>query len=278
MSFDRLIFTFITALLFLSPPPLLAAADSDSAAHANHKPTPPTDEKAVLAFSQSVIGKALGDHTLINPQGQKIPLSSYRGRPLVISMIYTSCYHICPTVTQHLSTVMKKAKAALGKNTFNVITVGFDSPNDTPDAMRVFAAQQGVDSDNWQFLSADQETINALAQDLGFQFKASPKGFDHLIQATIVDGAGQIYRQVYDMNFSTPLMIEPLKELLDGQPRTGSLISHIGGKIRLFCTVYDPANDRYYVDYSIFIGLFIGLTSMGAILYIVIREWRRQAA
>lgn len=243
--------------------------------HHQHTPSPATDQKDALAYSQAAIGKLVGDHTFTNTHGQQVRLTSFQGKPLVISMIYTSCYHICPTVTHHLSNVVEKAKQALGESSFNVLTIGFDTHNDTPDAMRVFAAQQGVDSDNWQFLSADAKTITALSKDIGFQFRASPKGFDHLIQATVVDAGGKVYRQVYDMNFSTPLLIEPIKELLDGQPRKGSLIGHIGDKIRLFCTVYDPTNDRYYVDYSLFIGIFIGLSSMGFVFYFLLREWRR---
>lgn len=248
------------------------AADNE---HQHHKPPPATDQKAALAYSQAAIGKSVGNYVFTNTHGQQVRLASMQGRPVVISMIYTSCYHICPTVTQHLSNVVQKAKQALGEKSFSVLTIGFDTPNDTPDAMRVFAAQQGVDSANWQFLSADEKTITELSRDLGFQFQASPKGFDHLIQATIVDARGKVYRQVYDMNFSTPLLIEPLKELLEGQPRKGSLIGHLGNKIRLFCTVYDPTNDRYYVNYSIFIGMFIGLTSVGFVIFYLLREWRR---
>ena len=234
------------------------------------------DQRAILDFSQGVIGKPVGDYVFTNTDGQQVRLSSFQGRPLVISMIYTSCYHICPTVTRHLSGVVEKARKALGDTSFSVLTIGFDAANDTVDAMRTFAAQQGVNTDNWQFLSTDKKTIDALSKDLGFQFRPSPKGFDHLIQATIVDTSGIVYRQVYDMKFSTPLLIEPIKELLDGQPRNGSLIGHIGEKIRLFCTVYDPANDRYFVDYSIIIGMVIGLSSMGFILYLLILEWRKK--
>ena len=264
------VYAFVLLQLVINAP--VRAADS---AHHAHSPPAVTDQKAALDISQAAIGKTLSEHVLMNSRGQAVRLSSFQGRPLVISMVYTSCYHICPTVTRHLANVVAKAKQALGDKSFNVLTIGFDSPNDTPDVMRQFAAQQSVDSDNWQFLSADQAAINALAREIGFQFRASPKGFDHLIQATIVDAKGKVYRQVYDMNFATPMLIEPLKELLEGQPRTGSVLGHIGDKLRLFCTVYDPTNDRYFLDYSIFIGMFIGLTTMGVLIYYLFGEWRR---
>ena len=77
------------------------------------------------------------------------------------------------------------------------------------------------------------------------------------------------------MNFDTPLLVEPLKELVFGTPATPTLLTSLSNKIRLFCTVYDPASGRYRFDYSIFVGLFIGASSIGIVSFLLIREWRR---
>ena len=228
-----------------------------------------------LRVSQAAIGRTLGDYALIDADGKRLRLSQFRGRPLVISMIYTSCHHICPTTTIYLARVVRIAREALGTDSFSVITIGFDVHKDTPAAMRAFARKQGVNIKGWHFLSTDQQTIKHLARDLGFQFYTSPKGFDHLVQATVIDQQGKIYRQVYGTRFDTPLLVEPLKQLVFGRPAKHSLLTTIGNKIRLFCTVYDPGADRYRFDYSIFIGMFIGITTLGAVMFFVIREWRR---
>lgn len=233
------------------------------------------DEKAALALSQGVIGKSVGDYTLTATDGSKRQLSEYRGKPLVISLIYTSCYHICPTTTQHLAKVTRIARAALGQESFNVLTIGFDTPKDTPVAMRQFAQDQGIDIPGWLFLSADASAMQGLTKDLGFISYSAPHGFDHLIQATVIDAQGKIYRQVYGMTFETPLLVEPLKELVFGEPVTPSLLSSLSNKIKLFCTVYDPTTDKYRFDYSIFMGLFIGASSIGIVAFLVLREWRR---
>lgn len=233
------------------------------------------DEKGALALSQGVIGKTVGDYTLTATDGSKRHLSEFRGKPLVISLIYTSCYHICPTTTQHLAKVARIARGALGSESFNVLTIGFDTPKDTPVAMRQFAQDQGIDIPGWLFLSADATAMQGLTKDLGFISYAAPHGFDHLIQATVIDAQGKIYRQVYGMTFDTPLLVEPLKELVFGEPVTPSLLSSLSNKIKLFCTVYDPTTDKYRFDYSIFMGLFIGASSIGIVSFLVLREWRR---
>ncbi len=92
----------------------------------------------------------------------------------------------------------------------------------------------------------------------------------------MLDADGKIYRQVYGMNFDTPLLVEPLKELVFGTPKAASFLESLGNRIKLFCTVYDPATDRYRFDYSIFVGGLIGLTGLGFVTFLVVREWRRK--
>ena len=233
------------------------------------------DEKTALAINQAVLGKPLGDYTLVGADGRTVRLADFRGKPLVISLVYTSCYHICPMTTQHLAKVVRTARAALGNDSFSVLTIGFDTPNDTPAAMRQFAVDQGVDLPHWRFLSADAATMAGLTKDLGFIAYSAPHGFDHLIVASVIDPQGRVYRQVYGMNFDTQLLVEPLKELVFGAPTAPSLLTHLGNRIRLFCTVYDPTTDRYRFDYSIFMGIIIGFSIIATVSFLVIREWFR---
>ncbi len=233
------------------------------------------DAKEALRQSQAVIGRAPRDAAFKTADGRTLRLSDFRGKPVVLSLIYTSCYHVCPATTQHLAGVVRRARDALGPGSFAVLSIGFDTPNDTPAAMAAFARQQNLRIDGWEFAGTDAATVARLTEDLGFRYVASAQGFDHLIQATVLDGEGKIYRQVYGANFETPLLIEPLKELVYGTPAAGSLLASIGNRIKLFCTVYDPAADRYRFDYSIFLGILIGFTSLSVAAALLIREWRR---
>jgi protein SCO1 len=281
-----LLFSFCAVLVaFLSPGvshdealALEKHAPSANAPHADHAPSPSFNEKTALEHSQSAIGRHLADRVLRDTAGNSVRLSRYRGKPLVISLIYTSCYHICPTTTRHLAKVVNTARHALGADGFHVITIGFDTANDTPEAMRVFAKQQGMDVAGWDFLSADAATLDVLAKNLGFLFFTTPKGFDHLIQATVVDAQGKIYRQVYGMNFETPLLVEPLKELVLGKQPDQTLLTGLWNKVKLFCTTYDASSDSYKFDYSLFIGMAIGIVIIGSIVIFLLREIRRNRA
>ena len=49
-------------------------------------------------------------------------------------------------------------------------------------------------------------------------------------------------------------------------------------RIRLFCTVYSPAADRYRFNYAIFIAMIIGFASLAGTGFVLIRAVVRNHA
>jgi protein SCO1/2 len=194
---------------------------------------------------------------------------------VLVSLIYTSCYHICPTVTTDLARIVKIARDATGDDSFSILTIGFDTQNDTPDRMRLFAKKRGIAINDWHFLSASAGTMERLAGDVGFSYFSTAKGFDHMIQATLLDADGKVYRQIYGMAPEPPALVEPLKEILWGKQVAATPVTGWINNIKLFCTVYDPTTGLYHFDYSPFISFGIGLFVLGGIAVFIIRAWRK---
>lgn len=238
---------------------------------------PEFDYDLALETSQAALGGQLSDIELTGVDGARVNLDQFRGKPLVLSMVFTSCHQVCPMTTRHLAGVVDKALAALGEDSFAVALVGFDTAVDTPAAMRYFAARQGVDERGWQMLSGDAESIAALARDTGFQYFPSARGFDHLIQVSVIDADGRLYRQVYGQAFDTPLLVEPLIELVLGRAAPPQpVLAELVNRIKLFCTTYDPVRDGYYFDYSLFLGMLIGGSIILFTAIQVVRGLRRK--
>ena len=234
------------------------------------------EPRTAFARSQAVIGKAVGDYTLQDGDGKPVRLASYRGKPLIVSFVYTGCFQVCPTTTRFLGEAVAEAERVLGPGTFNVITVGFNLPFDTPAAMREFGRKHGTGASGWRFLAGDTPTIDGLARDTGFSWIENTGGFDHLTQATIVDGSGRIVRQVYGESFELPMFVSPLKELVAGQSVPVHTLDELIERVRIICTIYDPREGRYRLDYALFIEIFAGLTILGATLWWLASEWKRQ--
>jgi len=62
--------------------------------------------------------------------------------------------------------------------------VGFNQPEDSPQALKAFARQNGINNPNWDFLSPPMASAAALAKDFGFVYAATSAGFDHALQVS----------------------------------------------------------------------------------------------
>ena len=251
-----------SGLLVLLPGILLAENGAD------HR----YDPDAALQISQGAVGTTIGDYQFVDRLNRNVSLHEFAGTPLVISMIFTSCHHVCPMTTKHLDQATRAAREVLGEDSFEIVTIGFDTAHDTPNAMAAFAREQGVKAEGWHFLSGSQKTIDALSADLGFIYFPTPRGFDHINQVTIIDRDSKVYNQVYGVTFELPWLVEPLKQLVFNRPTSaGHAVASLVDRVRLFCTVYNPASGRYEIDNSLFIQIAIGFM---IVLSVAIYLWR----
>lgn len=229
-----------------------------------------------MAASRAAIGRQLGDHTLTDGDGRRVRLADLRGRPLVVNMIYTSCFDFCPTLTANLGPKVEIARAALGRGKFTVLTVGFDARNDTPARMRAYAHMLGLGDSEWLFLSGDEATVAALAADIGFTYRRTAAGYDHSAQTTIVNAAGRVYGQIYGTDYAVPVLVEPLKALVLGTRTPALDMGQMLERVRLWCTVYDPRTGRYRIDYALILSIALGTLCFTAMGIFLAREWRKE--
>lgn len=227
------------------------------------------DDKAALDLSQSVVGKPVGDHVLLDREGRPVPLSRFKGKPLLVSFIYTACFQVCPTTTRNLQKALQNTVATLGPERFTIVSIGFNQPFDSPEAMKAFAKQYGIRLQNWEFLSPAPAIVDELTRNFGFSYVQTLAGFDHINQVTIVDAEGKIARQVYGEQFTAEALVEPLKTLIAGSPipsQTGT-VEELIERFRILCSVYDPVSGRYRTNYAVYFEI------AGAVTFVLWLAW-----
>ena len=232
------------------------------------------EANAALERSQRALGAPVGDYAFKGADGSPVRLAQFRGRPLLVSFVYTACSQVCPTTTRFLASAVAEADRALGPGRYAVATIGFNYPYDTPEALRAFARQQGIDRRDWVFLSPEAGVVDAITQDLGFSYAASAGGFDHLTQVTLLDASGRVAAQVYGESFEVSMLVGPLKALLTDAPLPRPSVANILERVRLLCTVYDPRTGRYRIDYGVVVEILVGLSIVVTTLAFLFREWR----
>jgi protein SCO1/2 len=228
----------------------------------------------VLGKSAGALGHVVEDRQFLTSDGGILTLGDLRGQPLIVNPIFTSCHQICPALTSHLAGMVDVARDAVGDDAFRVLTVGFDIDVDTPERMASFATKRGIDDPQWYFVSGEADTVRTFLDDIGFSYEPSPRGFDHLLQTTILDGDGRVFRHIYGGSFDAPVLVEPLKELVLGKPGGPRSLQEWIDTVRLFCTVYDPDTGRYRFDYSVLVAVVVGGLCLMGIAVFLIRAWR----
>ncbi len=259
------------------PTPVADNSNRIAPAQVEAPPTPTVtglDQEKALRDSMAVVGQRPVDHTLFDQDGQAVSLSDFRGKPLLVNFVYTACFRICPNSTRALRKAVDAMRGRFGTDQFNVISIGFDQPTDSPTAMREYAARQSIRDANWRFLSPHKDDVAEIARNFGFSFMATPMGFDHTLQVSVLDADGIIRQQVLGDTFSPDSLGEPLKRLLGGSLiRETRSWSDLLDKVRILCSVYDPETGRYRTDYSLYIELAGGATFILLMLWLAVKEW-----
>lgn len=238
---------------------------------------PSLDEAEALRLSEAAIGRMVPDVMLLDRQGRPVRLASYRGKPLLVSFIYTGCFQVCPTQTRALHDAVKGLDRMLGAHQFNVVSIGFNQPFDSYQAMRSFATQQRIDYPNWEFLSPAPALVEPLTQAFGFSYIATPAGFDHVLGVTVVDADGRIHSQVYGDRLRADQLGGPLRQLLLDTPApAGSTLVTMVERVRILCTVYDPDTGEYRYDYKLIFEIIGGLLFFLSVAIYFLLEWRER--
>jgi len=239
-------------------------------------PTPVTlDQAAALRASQAVVGKPVGDFTLLDRDGKPVRLSRYRGKPLLVSFIYTGCFQVCPLTTRSLQSAIEGGRGIFGTSQFNVVSIGFNQPADSPQSLKAFARQHRIDAPNWDFLSPHASIVEPLTRAFGFEYLATPAGFDHVVQATLLDAEGRVYRQIYGERLNAAALGEPLAQLLRNAPVPQQFrLDDLVDRIRILCTDFDPATGRYRFKYGLLLEVAGGVTFALTMLWFFLAEWR----
>jgi len=253
---------------------------------------------AVRADTQPAVGQpasaqpaALRDVGLDQRLGERVPLdltfrdesgapvvlgSLFRGRPVVLNLVYYKCPMLCTLVLNGLLSAMKALPFDVGRE-FDVITVSFD-PRDTPE----MAAQKKAAyleqyrrpgaAEGWHFLTGDAASIERLAGAVGFRYRYDPERqeFAHAAGIEVLTPQGVLARYFFGVEFSPRDLKFGLMEAADN--RIGSPID----QLLLFCYHYDPSTGRYgaIVLEGIRAGGVLTLLALGGFIVWALRRER----
>ncbi len=119
-------------------------------------------------------------------------LESLRGRPVLVTMFYTSCDGVCPMLAFAMRRVVA-AVPAKERSGLQMLMVSFDPKRDSPQALQAFAELHQLAAPQWLLARAPESDVRGLAAVLGIRYRELPGAvFSHSAVITLLDAEGVI--------------------------------------------------------------------------------------
>lgn len=104
----------------------------------------------------------VGPFWLKDQDGATFSEASLDGRVWVAAFMFTRCPTVCPEMVRRMRGIQERAKAA--GTELSLVSFSVDPENDTPEVLRAFASERGLDTSNWRFLTGDSSVIRDTAE------------------------------------------------------------------------------------------------------------------
>jgi cytochrome oxidase Cu insertion factor (SCO1/SenC/PrrC family) len=152
-------------------------------------------------------GRLAAPITWTDDAGRVRKLSDFGGYPLILLPIYTRCPGACIQNVAQLKTALSDTKASPAE--FRVLLFSFDS-TDKPSVLAEYRQRESVPL-GWLIGTADQSSIDALLDSIGFQVGKAGTEFMHPNMLVFLDARLRIAKWIYGTDYSGRQIDDALK-------------------------------------------------------------------
>lgn len=172
-------------------------------------------------FAQSIDENSLPANSVYHLQasvedqdGHISGLDRYKGKPVLVTMFYASCPHVCPML---MSTIMQ-TEARLSTEELaelRVLTISIDPERDTPDKLLETLERHSADSSRWSLVRPEPGDVRTIAGVFGIKYKQLPDGeFNHTTKIILLDREGVQVASTSQLGHHDPAFLEAIKKSL----------------------------------------------------------------
>jgi len=158
-----------------------------------------TGSTGIPPNESKTLGTILPDVLLSDSEGNIFKLHALKGKPLILSLIYTHCASACPLITKSL----KETVTFFGEpgKDFNILSLTFD-PQDTLDDLREFKERYGLPKGWKVVLVKNRSDLFKLLDAIDFRFATLPgRDFIHPNLIVFIDKKMVIKDYMYGVSF-----------------------------------------------------------------------------
>jgi len=152
--------------------------------------------------------------SLEDQSGEISGLDRYRGKPVLVTMFYTSCPHVCPMLISTIQfTESELSEQELAD--LRVLTISIDPERDTPEKLRETMERHHVDANRWSMVRSEPGDLRTIAGVFGVRYKKLSDGeFNHTTRVVLLDRDGTQVASTEQLGRTDAVFLEAIKKNL----------------------------------------------------------------
>jgi protein SCO1/2 len=151
---------------------------------------------------------------LVDQHGNRVMLSSLRGKPMLVDFVYTSCHLECPALTAKFRMIARALGPALGPEV-TMVSISLDPERDLAPALLQYAKDEGAERPGWLFLTGPPATVDQVLALFRIKRMRNPDGsIAHVAAAFLLGPGGRQVRQYDVLAVSPDTVIDDLHHVL----------------------------------------------------------------
>lgn len=163
------------------------------------------------------IAAPLTDHN-----GRVFTLKEHLGRPVLVSMFYSTCQFVCPMLIDTMA-LTQKALTPHERAQLDLLLITFDPERDDVRKLKSIAVSREVDSHEWTLARTDSSSTRKLAATLGIQYRLLSDGdFNHTTVLVLLDAEGRPVARTKKMGVLDPDFVKQVKQVLFASSNNGT--------------------------------------------------------
>jgi protein SCO1/2 len=186
-SNPRLLLSLLAFVVFAGGAVLVSGCGSSGSS--KQQTTASTRSAAKVAYkAEAVLSPATAEPPLKlrNYLGQPVNIDSFRGKPVLITFVYTHCPDVCPLMISNLR-VAQNLMGSGGPQKAQVIAVSVDSKGDTPKTVKAFLKAHEM-TGRMQYLIGSQQELARVWKAWGVGSERDAKNPDFVEHSGLVYG------------------------------------------------------------------------------------------
>ncbi len=146
--------------------------------------------------------------------GEITKLDRYKGHPVLITMFYASCPHVCPLLISTIKLTESKLSAEQRAD-LRVLTISIDPERDTPEKMLETMERHSVEASRWSMVRPQPGDLRTIAGVFGVKYKQLPNGeFNHTTRIILLDREGTQIASTGQLGRHDALFLEAIETSL----------------------------------------------------------------